>query len=102
MNDNEFWFSVIMIVGVIIFVKMIINSVMFALRTHHENRQFWGRNPKHVPPMFRKMTDKAMEDRDALIESLRERIEVLEKIVTDQHRHSKSRDLSDEIDRLNR
>ena len=102
MNDNEFWFSVIMVIGSLMLVKIIITAVMAGIRAYHDNSQFWGRNPQGIPPMFQKMTDKAMADRDELIDSLRERIEVLEKIVTDQHRESKSRNLSDEIDRLNR
>lgn len=100
MNSNEFWFAVVMIIGVIILVRMITNAVMYGIKAQHEHRQFWGKHPKDIPPMFRKMTDKAMEDRDALIDSLRERIEVLEKIVTDQHKTSRSAALSDEIDKL--
>jgi hypothetical protein len=51
----------------------------------------------HVPPMFEKMLEKAMEERDGEIRSLRERIEVLEKIVTDSHA---SVSLASEIDKL--
>lgn len=51
----------------------------------------------HVPPMFQKLLDKAMSERDAEIHALRERVEVLEKIVTDGH---KSTTLADEIERL--
>jgi hypothetical protein len=100
MNDNEFWFSVIMIIGVIVLVKTLTSSVMYAVKTHYENRQYWGKNPRGIPPMFQKMTDKAMADRDELIESLRERIEVLEKIVTDEHKQTRSSKLSEEIDNL--
>lgn len=59
----------------------------------------WQQQPRntHVPPMFEKMLEKAMEERDAEIQVLRERIEVLEKIVTDTHA---SVSLADEIDRL--
>lgn len=51
----------------------------------------------HTPPMFRKMFEKAMADRDAEIQGLRERIIVLEKIVTDSH---KTHSLSEEIEKL--
>lgn len=59
----------------------------------------WHDRPRnaHVPPMFEKMLEKAMQERDAEIKSLRERIEVLEKIVTDNHASSS---LASEIDRL--
>lgn len=101
MSDNEFWFAIFMITGVIVFVKMITSSVMQAIRYHHENRQYWGKTPNGIPPMFQKMTDKAMAERDEVIESLQERVEVLERIVTDQHNQSKARNLADEIDKLN-
>jgi hypothetical protein len=62
-------------------------------------RRGWDNNPEnlHVPPMFNKMLEKAMAERDAEIQALRERIEVLEKIVTDAH---KSNALADEIEKL--
>ncbi|HWK55228.1 MAG TPA: hypothetical protein VNR18_12710 [Hyphomicrobiales bacterium] len=50
-----------------------------------------------VPPMFDKLVNKAMAERDAEIDELRQRIEVLEKIVIDTH---KRHNLSEEIDRL--
>ncbi len=59
----------------------------------------WHERPSnvHVPPMFDKMLEKAMQERDAEIKGLRERIEVLEKIVTDSHA---SVSLASEIDKL--
>jgi hypothetical protein len=59
----------------------------------------WKSDPEntHVPPMFNKMLEKAMAERDTEINNLRERVEVLEKIVTDTH---KSSTLADEIERL--
>lgn len=59
----------------------------------------WRSDPEntHIPPMFNKMLEKAMAERDGEISSLRERVEVLEKIVTDGH---KSATLADEIERL--
>lgn len=63
------------------------------------NRHGWKPDPEntHIPPMFSKMLEKAMAERDAEIRSLRERVEVLEKIVTDGH---KSATLADEIEQL--
>lgn len=101
MNDNELWFSIALMIGLIFMVRMITGTVLSAVKSHRENRQFWGKTPDSIPPMFQKMTDKAMSDRDELIESLQDRIEVLEKIVTDQHNQSKARSLADEIDKLN-
>lgn len=59
----------------------------------------WHHSPRNmkVPPLFEKMLEKAMEQRDAEIKALRERVEVLEKIVTDSHA---SVSLASEIDRL--
>ena len=50
-----------------------------------------------VPPMFQKMMEKAMEERDNEVQALKERVAVLEQIVTDNH---KSNSLADEIERL--
>lgn len=101
MNNNELWFSVIMMIGVLIFLKMIFTGVTTAIKAVYENRQHWGKNPNSVPPMFQKMADRAMADRDEVIEDLQDRVEVLEKIVTDQHNQSKARELAEEIDKLN-
>jgi hypothetical protein len=57
----------------------------------------WGDKNTAVPPMFDKMLNKAMSERDEEIAALRERIEVLEKLMVDGH---KSRSLSEEIERL--
>jgi hypothetical protein len=62
------------------------------------NSTHWGHDGNMpVPPLFEKMFEKAMEKRDVESRALRERIEVLEKIVTDSHA---SVDLANEIDRL--
>lgn len=50
-----------------------------------------------VPPMFQKMMEKAMAERDNEVEMLKDRVAVLEKIVTDNHQ---SNSLADEIERL--
>lgn len=101
MNDNELWFSIIMMFGVLWFIKMIITGVTTSIKAVHDNRQHWGKGPNGVPPMFQKMADRAMADRDEVIEDLQDRVEVLEKIVTDQHNQSKARELAEEIDKLN-
>ncbi|MDR0779810.1 MAG: hypothetical protein LBF16_03820 [Pseudomonadales bacterium] len=59
----------------------------------------WGDKNAAVPPMFDKLMNKAMTERDAEIAALRERIEVLERLMVDGH---KSRSLSDEIEKLRR
>jgi hypothetical protein len=51
----------------------------------------------HVPPMFQKMMEKAMEERDNEVQALKERVAVLEKIITDNHN---SNNLAEEIERL--
>jgi hypothetical protein len=51
----------------------------------------------HVPPMFQKMMEKAMEERDNEVQALKERVAVLEKIITDNHN---TNNLADEIERL--
>lgn len=86
--------------GVIIPVVAILAWVAISIvRIKHGAERGWHHNPRntHVPPMFEKMLEKAMEERDAEIRGLRERIEVLEKIVTDSHA---SVSLASEIDKL--
>lgn len=73
------------------------------IRAHYglpsARKRGWDSNPQnmHVPPMFQKLLEKAMSERDTEIQALRERVEVLEKIVTDGH---KSHSLADEIEKL--
>lgn len=71
----------------------------YGLQSRWDRKRDWGNNPNNmqVPPMFEKLLEKAMAERDAEIQNLRERIEVLEQIVTDGH---KSHTLADEIERL--
>src|SRR5687767_6427407 len=86
--------------GVIIPVVAIICWAMIRLAQIKSGAdKGWHQNPRntHVPPMFEKMLEKAMEERDAEIQDLRERVEVLEKIVTDSHA---SVSLASEIDKL--
>ena len=50
MNDNEFWFSVILLVGVVFLIRSITSAVMAAVKSHHEGRLYWGKTPDSVPP----------------------------------------------------
>jgi len=54
-------------------------------RAHYgySKKHGWSPNSENmaVPPMFQKMLEKAMAERDTEMQQLRERIEVLEKIV---------------------
>jgi hypothetical protein len=63
------------------------------------SRAGWHSNPENmeIPPMFQKLLDKAMAERDEEISELKERIQTLEKIVIDTHKSSR---LSDEIEKL--
>ena len=63
------------------------------------HRSGWHSDPENmeIPPMFRKLLDKAMVERDEKISAQKERIQTLEKIVIDNH---KSSSLSDEIEKL--
>lgn len=77
---------------------LICKTILEALRARHAARAGWDKDGNvAVPPMFERMLGKAMHERDAHQRSLEERIEVLEKIVTDGH---KSASLADEIERL--
>jgi hypothetical protein len=80
-------------------VAIICWMIVKVIKIRHGVDTGWHERPRnsHVPPMFDKMLEKAMQERDAEIKSLRERVEVLEKIVTDNHGASK---LADEIERL--
>lgn len=101
MNDNEFWFSIIFLAGVIFMLRSIAIGITSGMKAFHDGRQYWGKNQHGVPPMFQKLSDKAMADRDQDIAELKDRVEVLERIVTDQHNQAKARKLADEIDSLN-
>ena len=85
------------IIPVTIFVCWTIVSVVRA--KHGYSRFGWHRTGENMapPPMFEKMMDKAMAERDAEMQKLKERIVVLEAIVTDTH---KSHTLSEEIEKL--
>lgn len=86
--------------GVVIPVVAIICWAFIKIvRIKHGDEYGWRQNPRnsHVPPMFEKMLEKSMEARDAEIRQLRERVEVLEKIVTDSHAKVS---LANEIDKL--
>ena len=69
-------------------VKMVLNN----------KSQDWGKNGNApVPPLFEKMFEKSIAERDDKIRRLEDRVSVLEKIVTDEHGAGK---LADEIERL--
>lgn len=101
MNDNEFWFSTIFLVDVVFMLRSISMGITSGMKAFHDGRQYWGKNQHGVPPMFQKLSDKAMAERDQELAGLKERVEVLERIVTDQHNQAKARKLADEIDSLN-
>lgn len=75
--------------------------VSIAQARHSQPRPFdecdENAEPVDAPPMFRKLLEKAMGERDAQVRDLKERIIVLEKIVTESH---KSHSLSEEIEKL--
>lgn len=77
---------------------LICRTIVAGIRARNANRAGWDKDGNvQVPPMFDRMLDKAMAERDDRIQSMEERIRVLEQIVTDGHkRHS----LADEIERL--
>ena len=76
---------------------MICTTVIVLVRARLANQNKWSGNSTQVPPMFDKMLDRAMQQRDERHRRLRERIEVLEHIVTDSH---KSHELVDAIEKL--
>jgi hypothetical protein len=79
-------------------VWLICRTILDAIRSRHASRAGWDKDGNvATPPMFERMLDKAMRERDEHQRSLEERIEVLEKIVTDGHKASS---LADEIERL--
>lgn len=84
---------------VLIVIAMIRKAIMDGIRMRASERgAAWDKDGNlAVPPMFERMFDKNMQTRDEKFRALEERIQVLEKIVTDSH---KSSSLSDEIERL--
>lgn len=82
-----------------IIVAIVCGMIIKVIKIRHGVDTGWHERPRNsnVPPMFDKMLEKAMQERDAEIKSLRERVEVLEKIVTDNHA---STNLASEIERL--
>lgn len=96
MFDTPFIIPVIAILG---WVAVSWIRAHYGIAGPFGKRHGWKSDPEntHVPPMFHKLLEKAMAERDTEINNLRERIEVLEKIITDTH---KSTSLADEIERL--
>lgn len=91
--------AIIPVIGILGWVAVTWIRAHYGIPSHFDKKRGWASNPENmtVPPMFQKLLEKAMAERDAEIQSLRERVEVLEKIVTDGH---KSNALADEIERL--
>ena len=87
------------IIPVVAIICWALVSIVWAKHGHPQPFGEWDENgkPVHMPPMFRKLLEKAMAERDAQIQDLKERIIVLEKIVTESH---KSHSLSEEIEKL--
>lgn len=100
MNDNEFWFSMAGMLGLFFLLWMLLNFVNQYIKQYHKNKQYWGKSPDSIPPMFEKMTDKVMEERDAELDDLKERVATLERLVTEHHHISESQKLANEIDNL--
>ena len=100
MNENEFWMVIVLCGFGISFVGMIMHYVNEAVKNHHKYKQHWGKDPDGIPPMFEKMADKVMEERDAELDDLKERVAILERLVTEQHHISESQKLADEIENL--
>jgi hypothetical protein len=91
--------AIIPVIGILGWVTVTWIRAHYGMPSPLSIKHGWRNNPENmaVPPMFQKLLEKAMAERDAEIQSLRERVEVLEKIVTDGH---KSNSLADEIERL--
>lgn len=95
---NNIWIPVAVIAIVAMVIKTWIRA-HYGINGPFDRKRGWDPNAEnaHVPPMFNKMLEKAMAERDAELQKLRERVEVLERIATDGR---KSHDLADEIERL--
>lgn len=89
------WAVAATVIGI---VWLICWTIVSTIRVRHREAR-WGKDAANlkVPPMFEKMVDKAMAERDGKMQEMLARIQVLEKIVTDSHT---SKRLSDEIESL--
>lgn len=98
MNGTPFWMFFGIFFAVAIVAKTWIRA-HYGISGPFDRRHGWSSDAENmaVPPMFQKLLEKAMKERDEEIGKLRERIEVLERIVTDGHKGSS---LADEIERL--
>lgn len=85
------------IIPVVAIIAWAVVATMRARHGHPDASWDPAARNQHTPPMFKKMFEKAMAERDEQIDKLRERIQVLEEIVTDTH---KSHRLSEEIEKL--
>lgn len=100
MNDNEFWVTIVLACMGFSFFGMVFHYTNEMIKNHHKNKLQWGNDPDNIPPMFEKMTDKVMEERDAELDDLKERVATLERLVTEHHHISESQKLANEIDNL--
>ena len=79
-------------------VWLICKTILDGIRARSAARAGWDKDGNvQVPPMFDRMLDKAMAERDSRIETMEERIRVLEQIITDGHKRNT---LADEIEKL--
>lgn len=80
-------------------VAIICWSIVSAVRAKNGIGPRWHHRVENfaAPPMFNKLVEKAMAERDTEMQDLKDRIIVLEKIITDTH---KSHSLAEEIERL--
>jgi len=79
-------------------IRMICRTISDSIRA---KRGDWDQNGNAVvPPMFERMLDRSMAERDEKYQALEERIRVLEQIVTDSHGKNTRRSLADEIESL--
>ncbi len=83
----------------VVFTTLIVGgTILLIVKTVYKNKAQWGKDSNlQVPPMFEKLFAKNVAERDEKMRKMEERIQVLEKIVTDTHGSSK---LAAEIDKL--
>lgn len=98
LNDNSaFYVAFWGMVFTAVIVGMIIYAIVAVVKSKHARDERWRAQNSEVPPLFEKMLEKAMAERDRKQVQLQHRIEVLERIVTDTH---KSHSLTEEINKL--
>ncbi len=83
----------------VVFTTLVIGGTILSIvKTVYNNKAQWGKDGNlQVPPLFEKLFAKNVAERDEKMRKMEERIQVLEKIITDTHGSSK---LASEIERL--